>query len=342
MFCYKYIATILIFFVFLGNSSTAQNKTVREITEATFFAGEANIGFYLPSADGEVRITRDIVSIMKGGIFIRDINSSKFSLNIVISNSSGILSIHFPFRGEMIKLFIHRPFGHDGGSPSVGKVGDKFPLSGWSIAHKVPVQLTDTLTFTLSVSEDSFEYQYHLQPKKVEGWAYPSHLIQHKHETNSAYFPDLPNGLKNLKNAILLEAGQSTIKRFRLQLLSSYEKREPIANSIMVIFPYRHGGTWVFDDSRTGLVQEPFVSGIPQMIDHLVKGIPDAGKGFRLLFSPSPFPGYTMKLILRRAEGGGNWYYSEELNMEGWLCPALFKYFKNAPQEIYINAERKQ
>jgi len=25
--------------------------------------------------------------------------------------------------------------------------------------------------------------------------------------------------------------------------------------------------------------------------------------------------------------------------MEGWLCPALFKYFEKAPKEIYVKAE---
>jgi hypothetical protein len=27
--------------------------------------------------------------------------------------------------------------------------------------------------------------------------------------------------------------------------------------------------------------------------------------------------------------------------MEGWLCPALFKYFEVAPKEIYAKAEAK-
>lgn len=44
-------------------------------------------------------------------------------------------------------------------------------------------------------------------------------------------------------------------------------------NSIMVIFPYRHNKTWVFDDELMELIQEPFVSGIPKMIDILVDGI---------------------------------------------------------------------
>ena len=40
------------------------------------------------------------------------------------------------------------------------------------------------------------------------------------------------------------------------------------------------------------LDQEPFVMGIPQMIDDLVQDIPNAREGFRLLFSTAPFPGF--------------------------------------------------
>lgn len=113
------------------------------------------------------------------------------------------------------------------------------------------------------------------------------------------------------------------------------------ANSIFVIFPYKYHGTWVFDDSRVGLVREPFIAGIPEMIDKLVKDIPNADKGFRLLFSASPFPGYSIKLIWVREERGGNWYFCKEYNSEGWLCPALFRYFDKAPKEIYTKAEKK-
>ncbi|WP_242055038.1 MULTISPECIES: hypothetical protein [Nostocales] len=53
-------------------------------------------------------------------------------------------------------------------------------------------------------------------------------------------------------------------------------------NSMMVIFPYRHNSTWVFDDERVGLVHEPFVSGVPEMIDILVQDIPNVDEGFKL------------------------------------------------------------
>ena len=55
-----------------------------------------------------------------------------------------------------------------------------------------------------------------------------------------------------------------------------------MANAIHVIVPYWHASTWVFDDPRAGLSQEPFVSGISEMIDTIVENIPNAEKGFRL------------------------------------------------------------
>ena len=113
-------------------------------------------------------------------------------------------------------------------------------------------------------------------------------------------------------------------------------------NAINLIVPYRYEGMWVFDDPRVGLDKEPFVSGADTMIDVLVADIPNSQQGFRLLFSPTPFPGYTVKLDWQREEYGGNWYFSSEYKMEGWLCPALFKYFDKAPREIYVKAEPRE
>jgi hypothetical protein len=110
-------------------------------------------------------------------------------------------------------------------------------------------------------------------------------------------------------------------------------------NVLFQITPYQYEGTLVFDDSRVGLDREPFVMGADTMMDQLVAGIPYAARGFRLLFSAAPFPGYMAKLERRREECGGNWYYCGQFSMEGWLCPALFKYFPEAPSEIYVKAE---
>ena len=42
-----------------------------------------------------------------------------------------------------------------------------------------------------------------------------------------------------------------------------------------------------------------------------------------------------------RGRYGGNWYYLPSYDMEGWLCPALMKYFESAPARIFIKANAK-
>jgi hypothetical protein len=112
-------------------------------------------------------------------------------------------------------------------------------------------------------------------------------------------------------------------------------------NAINVIAPYKHHGRWVFDDPRVGLSQEPFVAGADTWIDCVVADIPNAEWGFTLIFSSAPFPGHQYRLDWQREEGGGNWYYSEDLDMEGWLCPALFKYFSNTPKTLYAQIKAR-
>lgn len=110
-------------------------------------------------------------------------------------------------------------------------------------------------------------------------------------------------------------------------------------NTLKAIQPYYSSGTWIFDDAATGLRAEPFVHGIPEMIDRLVADIPNARAGFRLTFSATPFPGHTLRLERAEAYGGGNFYLDPATGRRGWLCPALFKYFHVAPDAIYIQAD---
>ena len=112
-----------------------------------------------------------------------------------------------------------------------------------------------------------------------------------------------------------------------------------MANVLTVIQPYWYADTWVFDDASKELDKEPFVQGIPEMIDVLVKDIPNARSGFVLLFSSQPFAGYQVELTLVREEFGGHWYKVKDLEAGGWLCPALLRYFDTAPESLYIKAE---
>ncbi|QDU57799.1 DUF6717 family protein [Aeoliella mucimassa] len=144
--------------------------------------------------------------------------------------------------------------------------------------------------------------------------------------------------LKRVVGAITIVLVIGTIAGWWFELLPTGNRRIP-QNAIMVIAPYRYNGTWVFDDSRAGLVREPFVAGVPEMIDALVADIPDANKGFRLTFSAKPFPDYQKKLTWLRGDMEGNFYRLDDPPMEGWICPAMFHYYDKAPPELYVKAD---
>jgi hypothetical protein len=103
--------------------------------------------------------------------------------------------------------------------------------------------------------------------------------------------------------------------------------------------PGSASGTWVFDDPDADLVREPFVSGVTEMIDELVKEIQEAREGFHMTFSAGPILGFQRELEWLREEFDGHWYRSLDLEMEGWLCPVLFKYFDKAPEKLYVRAD---
>lgn len=110
-------------------------------------------------------------------------------------------------------------------------------------------------------------------------------------------------------------------------------------NAMMVIFPYKVGRVWVFDDEATGLVREPFVERVNDWIDRLVADIPNAEQGVQLLFSAQPFPGYALHVDHVKPEYGGHWYTCPDMDgLQGWLCPAMFKYFDVAPPQLFAKA----
>lgn len=120
--------------------------------------------------------------------------------------------------------------------------------------------------------------------------------------------------------------------------------KKPVpTNSILTLYPYKSYGTWVFDDAATGLVREAFVQGIPEILEKALEdaGIPldEAEDGCSLVFSKNKFP--DAAVVLTRLDGDkynqtleGNWYESQD-GLKGWLCPALFCYFQEAPEKIY-------
>lgn len=113
-------------------------------------------------------------------------------------------------------------------------------------------------------------------------------------------------------------------------------------SQVMCLMPYKYHGQWVFDDAITGLKREAFVAGVDTMLDRLTSQIPDAGNGVILLFSAQDFVGSRLRLDWINGDRGGNWYRCEEYAIDGWLCPALFKYFDEAPKTIFVQAKERR
>jgi hypothetical protein len=130
-----------------------------------------------------------------------------------------------------------------------------------------------------------------------------------------------------------------------------------MADVLAVVEPYWYQDTWVFDDASRGLEREPLQgriegdladlldlvgakgTGLPQMVDRLVKDIPDARKGFTLLISPQPFTGYQAELTRATEDFGGWTFITKNYPAEVWLPPTLLGYFDTVPESLYIKAE---
>ena len=109
-----------------------------------------------------------------------------------------------------------------------------------------------------------------------------------------------------------------------------------MSNSIFIIYPEKKNNVWMFTDEKVGLNDEPFISGIPEIIDSYIGDI----KKFVLYFSSNKFPLTTTTLTKVKDEYDGAWYIDETTKMQGWLCPALLKYFKEPPQNLYVKIEK--
>lgn len=138
-----------------------------------------------------------------------------------------------------------------------------------------------------------------------------------------------------LASPLALEALLHTVAR-----AAGYSRHErtPRHSQIKTIRPYKWNGVWVFDDPAVGLDKEALVAGMPELIEIATAraGIAHPEKGFVALFSQDPFPGAQVCLEWAREEAGGNVYRWPEGGQEGWLCPALFRYFDRAPARLYV------
>ncbi len=101
----------------------------------------------------------------------------------------------------------------------------------------------------------------------------------------------------------------------------------------MTINPYRIGaGMFAFDDPVTGLIREPFIGGANRFLDKFAGN----SNSCVISFSANKIPGYDVKLELQDTDRLAGSNYDDQDGQNVWLCPALFKYFADAPKTIYV------
>jgi hypothetical protein len=95
-------------------------------------------------------------------------------------------------------------------------------------------------------------------------------------------------------------------------------------------------GFWyVDDDNGFSKADNQLVAGIPEIIESLMGG--DALK-VAIEYSDESFPDAVCLNLLSGSTTGST--YRGTVNgteMEGWLCPVFFHYFKKAPERLYFN-----
>ena len=112
-------------------------------------------------------------------------------------------------------------------------------------------------------------------------------------------------------------------------------------NTIFQIVPrkMKKAPLWIFDDPQRGLIEEPFLEDASAALDKIAESV-GAKNEMVLLFSATAIPDCTTTVERvgsgEYAETAGAFYrfYGKKV----WLCPAVAKYFRLAPEKIFIKA----
>lgn len=115
-------------------------------------------------------------------------------------------------------------------------------------------------------------------------------------------------------------------------------------NTINVIHPYRDGAALIFDDPSVGLLREGLIGGTDLILYLAARAASADPDRFTLTFAEGPFPGHqaVAEWIEQGDAGFGDWYHVSLPGVgsqNGWLCPALLKYFPAAPPRIYFRVQ---
>ena len=109
-----------------------------------------------------------------------------------------------------------------------------------------------------------------------------------------------------------------------------------VGNSIFRVLVRFVDRVWVFDDSKFGICEQPFVFGSDLILEKMVARVDEELDRVNILFSSIPFPGSEHCLEFVREVTEGFVYRWEDEKLQGWMSPSLRNYFTEPPPKIYI------
>jgi hypothetical protein len=113
-------------------------------------------------------------------------------------------------------------------------------------------------------------------------------------------------------------------------------------SGVYTVLAYHKHGLWLFDDAARGLLGEPFVDGMDEIIDQVSGCIPRTHESrafIRFVFADFEALGCESVLVRDEPVHDGYFYRLEGTDMRGWLCPETLKYFPVFPDRIHFRCE---
>ena len=104
---------------------------------------------------------------------------------------------------------------------------------------------------------------------------------------------------------------------------------------IRIVYAVKEEGEWYIDDENDFRKEENLlVAGIPRIIEALAGSL---ARRVRIEYSDSAFPeALPMRLVSTNALGSTYSTVIDGAEMEGWLCPVFYHYFKAAPEGLHV------
>ena len=115
------------------------------------------------------------------------------------------------------------------------------------------------------------------------------------------------------------------------------------SQKLFSVMPYRHAGSWTFDDHERDIVAHPFGEGFQETLSFVSRIKAMSGvEAFRLTFSDEPFDRWDAELVLDEVDDQGRpWYHIQGIDgaPPARMGEIFQRYFPSPPSKLYFRID---